>query len=99
VTAVVSREPASKAGLALAYGVGIVGSIDEMLAKRKPDFVVTSVPGKANPDAIRELVSRGLPVLSETPPATTVAEMADLCHLVKAGAKLQVAEQYHLQPV
>jgi hypothetical protein len=99
VTAVVSREPASKAGLALAYGVGIVGSIDEMLAKGKPDFVVTSVPGKANPDAIRELVSRGLPVLSETPPATTVAEMADLCHLVKAGAKLQVAEQYHLQPL
>jgi hypothetical protein len=99
VTAVVSRHPASKAALASAYGIDIVGSIDEMLAKGKPDFVVTSVPWQVNPDAIRELVGRGLPVLSETPPATTVAEMADLCSLVKAGAQIQVAEQYHLQPL
>ena len=99
VTAVVSREPASKARLALEYGIDLVGSIDEMLAKGKPDFVVTSVPWKANPDTIRELVVRGLPVLSETPPATTVEEMAALCSLMKAGAKIQVAEQYHLQPL
>jgi predicted dehydrogenase len=99
VMAVVSRDPASKAKLASEYGIEIVGSIDEMLAKGKPNFVVSSVPWKANPDAVRELVGRGLPVLSETPPATTVEEMADLYSLVKAGAKIQVAEQYHLQPL
>jgi hypothetical protein len=37
-------------------------------------------------------------VLSETPPAPTVAEMAELCQLVAQGAKIQVAEQYWAQP-
>ena len=98
VTGMVSRDPATKADLASEYGVDVVGSIDDVLSNGRPDFVVSSVPGAANPDVIRSLVEHDLPVLSETPPATSVEEMVDLWRLVQKGA-IQVAEQYHLHPV
>ena len=64
----------------------------------KPDFVVTSVSWEANPGMLKLLASMGMPALSETPPATSVEEMEELCSLVNDGAKIQVAEQYFLQP-
>ena len=64
----------------------------------KPDFVVTSVSWAANPGVLKLLASLEVPALSETPPAASVEEMNELCLLVKGGAKIQVAEQYFLQP-
>ena len=99
VTGMVSRDPATKTALAQKFGVQIVSSIDELLALETPQFVVTSVPWSINPIAIRELCERGIPVLSETPPATSVDEMNELHDLITSGAKIQVAEQFHLQPL
>lgn len=40
-----------------------------------------------------------MPVLTETPPAASLAELLALHELSKRGARIQVAEQYHLQPL
>ncbi len=74
-------------------------TLDDLLRAERPRFVVTSLPWTPNPDAIKELVDRGLPVLTETPPAPTLESMRDLCAHVKAKkGRVQVAEQVHLRP-
>ena len=40
-----------------------------------------------------------MPVLTETPPADDVLTLLGLIELVRRGARIQVAEQYHLQPL
>jgi predicted dehydrogenase len=79
------------------YSTKLYTSLDELLAQ-KPHFVVTSVPWHVNPVLLTELAQKRMPALSETPPAATVAEMEVLFKLVQNGAKIAVAEQYHLQP-
>jgi predicted dehydrogenase len=80
------------------FGVALFDDLELMLQEAKPLFVVTSVSWGANPDFIKRLAALKVPVLSETPPATSVDEMLELWSLAEAGAKIQVAEQYHLQP-
>jgi hypothetical protein len=81
------------------FGVPTFSSIDALLAAAQPDFVVTSVPWHVNPEVIRVLVTKGMPVLSETPPAPDLAGMRDLCKFVRGKrGKVQVAEQVHLRP-
>lgn len=94
---VVTRNVERSKDWAAPYGVKLFGSIDEMLAQ-KPLFVITSAPWDVNPGLITELAEKNMPVLSETPPARTVPEMEALYKLVENGAKIAVAEQYHLQP-
>ena len=94
----VSRNPEREKHPGSPYGVRLYGSAEEMVSSRDPLFTVTSVPRTVNPEVIRTLVDLGQPVLSETPPAASVEEMSDLCALACQGAKIQVAEQYHLQP-
>lgn len=98
VAGIVSRVAEKAAAVAQRFGVRSFASIDELASKTEPEFVVSSVPWDANPGIIKHLTNLGLPALSETPPATTLAEMDELCQLVREGAKIQVAEQYFLQP-
>jgi predicted dehydrogenase len=69
-------------------------SLDEV----RPDFVVTAVPWDVNPGVIRAAVERGLPVLSETPPAPDLDGLRSLWADVGASGLVQVAEQYLLVP-
>jgi len=94
---VVTRDAAKHADWARALNTTLYESLDEMLAA-DPLFAVTSVPWDVNPGVIEDLTGRGVPVLSETPPARTIPEMEALYGLVQGGAKIAVAEQYHLQP-
>jgi predicted dehydrogenase len=94
---VVSRDPQGKAAWAAPYGVPLFATIDELLAQ-KPLFVVTSVPWEVNPHMIEALAAQGMPVLSETPPAPSVEWMTHLYRLIGQGAKIAVAEQFHLKP-
>ncbi|MEO0562404.1 MAG: Gfo/Idh/MocA family oxidoreductase, partial [Chloroflexota bacterium] len=94
---VVSRNPEQHTEWAAQFGGNLFSSLNGILAE-SPDFVVTSVPWDANPGVIESLVERGVPVLSETPPATTIEDMARLYKRVENGAKIAVAEQYHLHP-
>jgi predicted dehydrogenase len=75
------------------------GSVDALLAAHSVDFVVTSVPVAVTPQVIADCVSRGLPVLAETPPAVSSDEVVQLWSEVGAADLVQVAEQYHLMPL
>ena len=59
-----------------------------------PDLVVLTLPAGAAQPVIRDLAAAGVPVLTETPAAGTVAELAALQRLVDDGACVHVAEQY-----
>jgi len=68
------------------------GSLDECLTAVRPDFVVTAVPRTVNVGIVLAAVSRGVPVLSETPPGL------DVRPLWPHADRIQVAEQYPLMP-
>src|SRR3954468_2554097 len=63
VTGVVSRSATEF------EGVPVFRSATELLGGERPDFVIVSVPWAVTPDATRELVTLGVRVLAETPPA------------------------------
>lgn len=64
------------------------------------DVAVVAVSGGASAGVITELSGRGPVVLAETPPGTDVAELERLCALERdGGLRIQVAEQYHLEPL
>lgn len=81
------------------WGVKTCTSIDALLNAGNPEFVVVSVPWATAPVMTSELVKSGMPVLSETPPAPDLEGLNELYKLIGKGAKIQVAEQYHLQPL
>lgn len=63
-------------------------------------FAVVSVPWEAAPGCTLELAERGVPVLTETPPAKDIPAMIDLYEkLRKLKGRVQVAEQYLYQPM
>lgn len=98
VAGLVGRNREKTAALARRFAVPAFDSVRDLAEKGRPLFVVSSVSWDANPGILTGLTELGLPVLSETPPAATVEEMAALCKLTARGAKIQVAEQYVLQP-
>ena len=81
------------------WGIKSFRTTDAMLEKTAPSFVVSSVSWDANPGVLKQLVERGMPVLSETPPAPDLEQMTELFKTVtKHKGKVQVAEQVHLRP-
>ncbi len=74
--------------------------IAALLKGGRPRFCVSSVSWAANPEIVLELVDRGVPVLSETPPAPDILGLKELVERVRASLGLvQVAEEYHLRPL
>lgn len=75
-------------------------TLDELMeAARDAQFMVVSVPWAPAPDYLAALTERNMPALCETPPAPDLPGLIKLGELVKAGAKIQVAEQYIFQPL
>jgi len=97
IPAMLVRNPVRAEEIRKAWGVKTYTTTDEILSD-SPDFVVTSLSWDSNPILMRELAERGMPVLSETPPARSHGDLLALMDLMRAGAKIQVAEQYFLQP-
>lgn len=81
------------------WGVPAYGTLDELLRVPDLQFVVVAVPWSATPAFLKELASRNVPALAETPPAPDLAGLISLLPLIEAGAKIQVAEQYQFQPL
>ena len=75
---VVARNHEKAKLIADQWACPIVATIDERLTGRTLDFAVTSVSWAANPEIIKDLVHRGLSVLSETPPAPDLSAMIKL---------------------
>jgi predicted dehydrogenase len=74
------------------------GSLADCLASVRPDFLVTALPRAANPDVVVDAVTRGVPVLTETPPAPDLTGLRRLWTAVGDSGLVQVAEQYLLMP-
>lgn len=79
-------------------GIRTTADLEEFLSEDQ-DFVVLSVKHGYAFGYLEKLLARGIPVLAETPPAETVEELERLWTLIQEKqARLQVAEQYFLQP-
>ncbi|MCU1441274.1 MAG: gfo/Idh/MocA family oxidoreductase [Rhodoglobus sp.] len=80
------------------WGIPTYRSIDELLLHQSVDVVVVSIPRTEAPDVIRDLVDRGVRVLSETPPAPSVDSLRDLWADVGDSGLVHVAEQNPFLP-
>ncbi len=99
VCGIVVRDNEKRESIENKWGFKCYSTIDEMLCNSKPSFVVVAVTHFATYSVIKQLIEKRIPVLSETPPASDITNLDELNGLVKNGAKIQVAEQYHLQPL
>jgi predicted dehydrogenase len=99
VVGAVTRSKERVITLANEYGIRGFTTLDSLL-EEKPSFVITSVPWGVNPDLLRELARKGMPALSETPPAPDIEAMTALyADLKKLNGRVQVAEEYHRRPM
>ena len=98
ITGAVVRSDQKRPAFEEAWSVKAFATLDDMLAKTSPSFVVTCVSWPSDPPLLRELAQRGLPVLSETPPAPNLEGLVAVNQLTQSGARIQVAEQYWAQP-
>ena len=96
---VVVRDPVKREQLASRWSVPAFLSMEDLLAERHPNFVVTSVSAAANLQMLELSSERGLPVLAETPVGRDLKELHRVVELERAGARIQVAEQYLFQPL
>lgn len=75
-----------------------VAAVRDLDATGDADLVVVSTPWGVTPEVAREVVSRGRPVLLETPPAPDADGLRALWADVGSSGLVQVAEQYSLMP-
>ncbi|MFD0676415.1 MULTISPECIES: Gfo/Idh/MocA family protein [unclassified Paenibacillus] len=99
VTGMVVRDEGKGSEMERKWNVSTYRTLDSLLERERPEFAVVSVSRSACPDFLFELAERGIPALAETPPAPDLDGLLALHELTLSGAKIQVAEQYHFQPV
>jgi predicted dehydrogenase len=99
VAGIVTRTEVTGKKIEEMFGVCTYRTIEDLLNAAKIDFAVVSVPWKIAPLRTKDLVERGIPVLTETPPAPDLDSLIEINKLTELGAKIQVAEQYHLHPL
>lgn len=98
-SAVVARRPARARELTERWGVASVADVAELPGPDELDFVVNAASASAAVGIIEQLADAGHAVLAETPVAPDRAGLGRLHELVQGGARIQVAEQYHLEPL
>ncbi len=91
-----TQEKADK--MASEYDIPTTLSVSEC-ELAKPDFVVVAVSKSTLYEETRKWTEKGFPVLCETPAVDSVEDLKELWELVKNGAKVQIAEQYHRYPI
>ena len=84
LSAVVDPAPAA-ADLAAHAGVPLYASLEELLAKDRPDGVVLAVPNQLHVPYALKCLQAGLPMLLEKPVAPTVAEAEGLVRAATAA--------------
>jgi predicted dehydrogenase len=100
IEGLVVRDPEKGRRVEERWGHRTFRALPDLLAAVPPEFLVGSVSYGANHEVNRALIETGLPVLSETPPAATLDQMRALWELAHSrGARVQVAEQFHRQPL
>ncbi|MFP4974431.1 Gfo/Idh/MocA family protein [Paenibacillus sp. CN-4] len=82
------------------WGVSCYRTLEALLAKEQPDYVIVSVSGAAGAEYLLRLAELGIPALTETPPAGDLEGHRQLHReLTVKGARIQVAEQYPFHPM
>ena len=99
LTGVVTRSAERGAQVESAWGAPSYRTIGDLLAAGRPEAVVVAVPWDVTPDAVRELVAAGVPVLAETPPAPGTDGLRRLWDDVGASGLVQVAEHSPYMPM
>src|SRR5690606_3097047 len=99
IAGLVVRDPVQAERMQRTWGAPTFQTLEALHAHRRPDFTVLSVTPQAAPELIVQSIRAGVPVLTETPPASNVGALTALFRAVGADAPVQVAEQYHLQPL
>ena len=98
VSGLLVRDAAKGKQLEREWAIPTHRNLDDLL-RDSPQFAVVSVPWAATPGLLSELAGRGIPALSETPPAPDLDGLIALHELTKAGARIQVAEQLQFRPL
>lgn len=93
------RDPVKGQAYADRWQLPVVNSVPELLEREEVEFVLVSVSQPAAAEVIEVVALADMPVLTETPPGQTVAELERLTALTRNGAHIQVAEQYQFQPL
>ena len=98
VRGIYARNAAERERLTGVWGVPAYAAVDGMLSATRPLFAVVSLPCTVALGMLEELTRRGLPALTETPPAADIDGLARVNELTARGGRIQVAEQYLFQP-
>ncbi len=93
-----ARNPERARYISEKYSVKAVSSVDELLAL-DCDFIVCCVNKGNMLELASELCERGTPVLMETPMGINAAQQKHFFSRLSPEWKIQVAEQFHLQPM
>ncbi|TBL69707.1 Gfo/Idh/MocA family protein [Paenibacillus thalictri] len=100
VCGMVVRDETKGRAMERQWNVRTYRTLEQLLQHEHPDFAVVSVSWAACQYYLLELAERGIPALAETPPAPDLAGLRMLHEkLTERGARVQVAEQYHLHPI
>jgi predicted dehydrogenase len=97
--AIVDPSPAA-AKVAAEAGVPLYASIEELLARDRPDGLVLATPNPLHVPQALQCIAAGLPILLEKPIATTVAEGEQLLKVVQdTGAKVLIGHHRAHSPI
>lgn len=99
LSAIVDPSPAAEA-IAATAGVPLYKSLDELIAKDRPDGVVLATPNQLHVPHAEQCIDAGLPILLEKPIAPTCAEAERLVKIVDAkGAKVLIGHHRAHSPI
>jgi predicted dehydrogenase len=99
LSAIVDPSPVAVA-LATKAGVPLYKSLEELLAKDRPDGLILATPNHLHVSQALQCIEAKLPILLEKPIATTVAEGEQLLKVVDAtGAKLLIGHHRAHSPI
>lgn len=99
ITAVMTRNKEKAAQFERQYQVSIVEHLDDLL-QTEPDYTVLAIKRGIMGGLLLDLIKKNVPVLCETPPGESLEELIKTWEEAKKyKAKVQIAEQYFLQPL
>ena len=81
LSAIVDSAPAGEA-IAAKAGVPLFKTLDELIAKARPDGIVLATPNQFHVDHANACIEAGIPILLEKPIATTLVEGERLVKIV-----------------
>lgn len=98
VSGICARNPEKAEYIKEKYSANVVSTIEELLAL-DCDFIVCCVNKASMTDVAADLCARDIPVLMETPMGIDTESQKRFFDRYDPRWKIQVAEQFHLQPM